>query len=72
MYVLIELQTSGNQTAIPPISTRTTWNEAESEFHRLCSLAAVSSVPIHAVMLVDENGITLRAEHYVHSPEEGV
>lgn len=66
MYILIEMQTSGEQTAIPPIVTKTDRNEAESEFHRLCSVAAVSSVPIHSVMMVDEFGNTIRSEHYAH------
>lgn len=66
MYILIEMQTSGSQTAIPPITTKTDWHEAEAEFHRLCSIAAVSSVPVHTVMMVDENGNTARAEHYEH------
>ena len=72
MYILIEMQTSGDTTSIPPIATRADWQEAEAEFHRLCSIAAVSSVPIHTVMMADEYGNTQRAEHYVHSPEEVV
>ena len=67
MYILIEMQTNGEQTAIPPIITRTEWHEAEAEFHRLCSVAATSSVPVHTVMLVDEHGISVRpAEYYTH------
>ena len=66
MFILIEMQTTGEQTAIPPIVTKTDRNEAEAEFHRLCSIAAVSSVPIHTVMMVDEYGNTQRAEHYTH------
>lgn len=66
MYVLIEMQKLGDTVAIPPIATKADRNEAESEFHRLCSIAAVSSVPIHTVMMVDEYGNTQRAEHYEH------
>ncbi len=67
MYILIEMQKLNDTTvAIPPIVTKTDWHEAEGEFHRLCSIAAVSSVPIHTVMLVDEYGMTLRSEHYEH------
>lgn len=66
MYVLIEMQVLNGTPAIPPISTWQDWQAAESEFHRLCSIAAVSSVPLHTVMMVDTNGNTLRAEHYEH------
>lgn len=66
MYIFIEMQTSGEQTAIPPITTKTDWQEAESEFHRLCSVAAVSAVPIHTIMMLDEYGNTLRVEHFEH------
>lgn len=57
MYIFIEMQTSGEQTAIPP---------AVSEFHRLCSVAAVSSVPIHTIVMLDEHGETLLSEHFEH------
>lgn len=69
MYVLIEMQMLNGTPAIPPITIKQDWQEAESEFHRLCSIAAVSSVPLHTVMMVDEYGNTVRAEHYEHGGE---
>ena len=66
MYILIEMQKFGDTVAIPPIINRTNWNEAEGEFHRLCSVAATSSVPVHTILMVDEYGTTVRAEHYEH------
>ena len=66
MYIIIEMQVLNGTPAIPPISTWQDRQAAESEFHRLCSIAAVSSVPLHTVMMVDTNGNTLRAEHYEH------
>lgn len=69
MYILIEMQSDGGVPAIPPIVTRTDRYEAEAEFHRLCSIAAVSAVPLHTVLMMDEKGSTLRCEYYEH-PEE--
>lgn len=66
VFNIIEMQTSGRQTAIPPIISRTDPDEAESEFHRLCSIAAISSVPIHTIVMMDEYGNVLRSEHYEH------
>ena len=66
MYIIIEMQVLNGVPAIPPITIKQDWQEAESEFHRLCSIAAVSSVPLHTIMMVDEYGNTVRAEHYEH------
>ena len=68
MYIFVEMQTSEDHsvTAIPPINTQTDWHEAEATFHQLCAAAAVSPVPLHTVLMLDEYGNTIRAEHYEH------
>ena len=67
MFILQEMQTTGTQTALTPTRTYSDRNEAESAFHAALSSAAVSSVPIHAVVLLDEYGGTVRSEFYKHS-----
>lgn len=66
MYIILEMQTSNGATAVPPLITRDGWQAAESEFHRLCSIAAVSSVPIHTIVMLNEYGERLAAQYYEH------
>jgi len=66
MYILQEMQTSGTQTTLTPTQTFTDQNAAESAFHSILASAAVSKVPVHAVVLMDERGGTVRSEYYEH------
>ena len=68
MFVVLEIQKlSESQVAIPtPIFTSSDWFEAESKFHYLCSIAAVSTVPVHIVMLIDCKGIINDMKVYEH------
>lgn len=69
MFILQEMQTSGTQTVLTPTRTYSDRNEAESAFHSALSAAAISSVPVHAVVLLDEYGGTVRSEFYEHAQE---
>lgn len=68
MYIVIEIQKmSESSVAIPtPIYSNTNQDQSESEFHRLCSIAAVSNVPQHTVILLKDNGFVLKIETYEH------
>lgn len=64
-YLVIELQTTGGVTA----NIVTQYNnlpEAEQKFYLVCSSAVVSSVDIHAVILVDNTGCFIRNECFTH------
>lgn len=69
MYILQELQTTNNTTALVPTRTFADKNEAESAYHTALSYAAVSEVEVHTVMLFDEHGNILRREYYEHIAE---
>lgn len=65
MYKIVELQTTDGTTA-HVVETANTENEAQSVFHQKLSYAAISTVPIHAVVLLDEKGFTIDRKHYTH------
>lgn len=65
-YLTIELQTNNGTTA-NIITQYTNLSMAESAFYSTCSSAVVSSVEIHAIVLMDENGNTLKNEFFTHS-----
>lgn len=68
MYTLIELQTTGGATVIVTPRTFEDRLQAESAYHTALAAAAVSSVEIHAVALLDERGNTVKRDYYEHLP----
>ena len=67
MYIIQEMQTTGNATALVTPVTRENRNEAESVFHQALAAAAVSGVEIHTVILYDEHGNVLMRQFYEHT-----
>ena len=56
MYIIQEIQTTGNQTAVTPAITKADKAEAESAFLMSAAAACVSQVEVHTVICVDEHG----------------
>ena len=69
MYIIQELQTNGNSTALVPAVTKTDRNEAESAFHQALAAAAVSAVEVHTVIFYDEHGNVIDKKFYEHLTE---
>lgn len=67
MYIIQEIQTSGNSSAVTPAIQKANKNEADSAFYLALGAAAVSSVPIHAVVMVDDHGNIVRSGFYEHT-----
>ena len=68
MYIIIEIQQDASgSVAIPPVSQRERFNDAEEEFHRIASVAAASSVYRHSVVLLEDNGFTREHASFEHS-----
>ena len=66
MYLVIELQKTGNQVT-NLVTQHETALEAESKFHTVLGFAAVSSVDVHSAVLMDEKGFVYRSESYDHT-----
>lgn len=69
MYIIQEMQTNGNQTALVPALTYSDKNQAESAYHTALAAAAVSAVQVHTVLMFDEHGNTLKRDCYEHLGE---
>lgn len=65
MKAVIEIQKSG-ETATPLVQLFEDDAQAKSRYHELLSIAAVSSVPEHSVILVSEEGNYMFREKYEH------
>lgn len=68
MKAVIEIQKSGD-TATPLVQLFEDDAQAKSRYHELLSIAAVSSVPEHSVILVSEEGNYMFHEKYTHGGE---
>ena len=66
MYILIEMQTNNGQTALVQPRSYTDRLRAESAYYTALSAAAVSSVQIHTVVLLDEHGNVVKSDYYEH------
>ena len=71
MYTILEQQTTKDgATAYPPLEQKATRNEAESVYHSKLAYAATSSVYVHAVSLLTDDGRLVDSKCYVHNDEE--
>ncbi len=66
MFLVIEIQKHSDSQLIPTLTTWATKEEAENKYHTVLSYAAVSEVPIHSAVVLDETGCILRNKSYNH------
>lgn len=73
MYLVFEIQKfSDTQVAVTtPIFSTDNLNQAESEFHRVCSFAAVSNLQKHTVILVSDEGFIHKIESFDNASING-
>lgn len=68
MFILVELQTTNNQTA-SIVTAYTDRAAAEAAYHTTLAAAVASPVHYHTVVMMDERGNTIKKEFYRHIPE---
>ena len=67
MYSIVEMQTTENNTSIvTTIPKESVYEVAISKWHEKCAVAAVSTVPVHVVLLLDSHGNTLERGEFPH------
>lgn len=69
MYIVIELQKTGNQVA-NIVSTYTSVYEAESKYHQILAAAAISQIETHSAVMLDGFGGFIKSESYTHEEIE--
>lgn len=70
MFYVIEIQTQTGTGAITPFAFANR-EEAESKYHTLLAVAAMSQVPKHGAMLFNDDGFVIKSEVYNHETAEG-
>ena len=66
MYIVIELQTVNESTVANIVNAYTEQKVAEQKYHTILAAAAVSSLPCHAAVMLDEKGRMIKSEFYTH------
>lgn len=66
MFVVIELQTNSDGTCGNFVWAFETRAEAESKYHSVLAAAAVSTVRVHAAVLLQNDGMCLASKAYTH------
>lgn len=72
MYIVLEIQkNTEGQVGVIPLAYAT-MREAEGRFHQVLAVAAESQLPVHAAVILTEDGGHLRSECYQRAavPEE--
>ena len=66
MFIVIELQTINDSQVANVVTAYTEQKVAEQKYHTILAAAAVSSLPCHAAVMLDEKGRMIKSEYYTH------
>ena len=70
-YIVIELQKIKEDTDISTlVSTKNTKEEAESTYYSILASAAISKIPVHGAIIIDELCNPLKNNHYTHNAKQ--
>lgn len=65
-YIVIEMQTTGASTIFTPNQVFTDWSQALHAFLLAEAAAVISTVPVHTVCLMSDDGRLLKTASYMH------
>ena len=66
-YIVIELQKITEDADISTIvTTKNTKEEAESTYYSILASAAISTIPVHGAIIIDEMGNPIKNNSYTH------
>lgn len=63
-YLVIEIQKGEDGAIANLVTAHDSLNEARSKYHSVLAAAAVSELPSHAAVLLEENGTSIASECY--------
>lgn len=64
MYIVIELQTNNDGTVGNIVTSFEDRYAAESKFHSIMAAAAISELPVHSTVILDEKGMIHKQDGY--------
>lgn len=69
MYIVIELQKLNDEQVANIVTAYTERDSAERQYHTILAAAAVSTIPCHSAVMLNERGDMLKHEFYTHTVE---
>lgn len=70
MYFCVEIQTYQGGTGATVVTEHSAKNEALSKYHTVLSYAAVSDLPCHSCVVLDEEGRAIAREAFTRNVPE--
>ncbi len=70
MYIVIEIQTNDSGAIGTLVNSYADRNQAEQKYHAVLSAAAVSALPKHSAVMLDNDGVYVKGECYRHGSED--
>lgn len=70
MYIVIELQTNSDGSVGNLVWSYTSREEAFSKYFLILSAAAISSLPVHAAVILDNTGLQIASQYFKHETEQ--
>ena len=71
MYYVLEIQKTDSEHVAYLVHAAATGLEGESKYHQVLAAAAISSVPVHSAILLDDEGHPVKRDGYRHGSEPG-
>lgn len=68
-FLVIEIQKNSDGTVGNFVWAFDTINAAESKYHAVLSAAAISTIPVHSAVLLNDTGYCVRSQYYTHEVE---
>ena len=69
MYYIVEIQKNADGSCAHLVQTAPTRNEAESKYHGVLSVAAVSALAAHSAIVFSDEGFPILNQCYTHEEE---
>ena len=70
MYLVLEIQTMENGQVAHLLTQHADGNQAESKYHTILASAAISNLPKHSAVILDEEGSVFSSQCYKHGESE--
>lgn len=61
IYIVLEIQSTGETASVIPWSFVNDFEGAMAKFHTILAAAAISSVPMHSAVIIDDQGHVVKA-----------
>lgn len=70
MFIVIEIQTNADGTVGTIVNSYASQPQAESKYHTILAAAALSAVPVHAAVILTNDGRMVSFQSYDHRPPD--